>query len=168
MGAWKYVRATSRILNKVLFGARVASDPDTISEWSTIFVSYVMNLSLLFIVMATVFAIAGYYQPLAAPFSESALRLPVAIANVVTFALTYIASLEWRMSEDAIGRQRAANRSRGEYLVLLSLLSTAALSFLIVNFFVFNIGVLLGGASVYSALIQMLMSQRALESPYQE
>jgi hypothetical protein len=79
MSASEHVRATSRILNKFLFGARVASDPDVVSQWGTIFVSYVMNLFLISIVVAAIFAITGYYQPLVAPFSESTLRLPVAI-----------------------------------------------------------------------------------------
>jgi mannose/fructose/N-acetylgalactosamine-specific phosphotransferase system component IIC len=85
--------------------------------------------------LAAIFAIAGYYQPLAAPFAESALRLPVAIANLATFALTFIASLEWRMSDVAIERQRAANCSRGKYLVLVSLLSIVSLLFLVATFF---------------------------------
>jgi hypothetical protein len=119
MGTPQYVRATSRALNKVLFGARVASDKYPVSQWGTIGIAYVLNVFVIFVFVAAIFAIAGYYHPLGTPFAESALQLPTAIANLVAFALTYIASLEWRMSDDAIERQRAANRSRGEYLVLL-------------------------------------------------
>jgi hypothetical protein len=68
------------------------------------------------------------------------------------------------MREDAIERQRTANRSGGEYLVLVSLLSAASLLFLAISFLVFSIGAPLAGATVHSALLQMLMSQRVLES----
>src|SRR4051794_39043183 len=106
------------------------------------------NLLLIFVFVAAIFAIAGYYQPLAAPFAESALRLPVVIANLATFALTFIASLEWRMSDVAIERQRAANCSRGKYLVLVLLLSIVSLLFLVTTFFFFSIVALVAGAAM--------------------
>jgi hypothetical protein len=164
MGASELARAASHVLNKVLFGARVASDEDVVSQWGTIIVAYLLNLLLIFVLVAPIFAIAGYYQPLAAAFAEAALRLPAAIANLATFVLTFIASLEWRMSGDAIERQRAANCSRGEYLVLVSLLSIVSLFFLTVAFLVFSIAALVAGACMHSALLQMLMSQRVLKS----
>lgn len=162
------VRATSSVLNGILFGARVESGPDVISQWGTIAVSYMLNLAIIFLVVASGFAISGYYQPFAAPLAEAAVRLPAAIANLLTFALTYIASLEWRMRGDAIERQRTANRSRGEYLVLLSLLSIVCLLFLTAAFFVFSIVALVAGACAHSALLQLLMSQRVLQSGYGE
>jgi hypothetical protein len=164
MDVSEFLLATSRTLNKVLFSAGVASDEDVVAQWGTIAVAYLLNLLLVFVFVAAIFAIAGYYQPLAAPFAESALRLPVAIANLATFALTFIASLEWRMSDVAIERQRAANCSRGKYLVLVSLLSIVSLLFLVATFFFFSIVALVAGAAMHSALLHMLMSERVLRS----
>jgi hypothetical protein len=168
MSSASQVRAISNFLNSILFGARVESDPDVVSQWGTVAVSYMLNLVIVFLVVATGFAISGYYQPFVAPLADAAVRLPAAIANLLTFALTYIASLEWRMRADAIERQRAANRSRGEYLVLLFLLSVVSLSFLAAAFYVFSIVALVAGACAHSALLQLLMSQRALQSEYRE
>ena len=164
----RLVPAMSGVLNGLLFGARVESDPDVIAQWGTIAVSYMLNLVIVSIFVAGGFAISGHYQPFAVPVADSAVQFPAAIANVLTFTLTYIASREWRMGPDAIERQRSANRSRGEYLVLLLLLSFASLLFLTAAFYVFSIVALVAGACVHSALMQLLMSQRALRSEYRE
>ena len=153
MAASELVRQTSRFLNKFLFGGRIASDPDVGWQWGTVIISYMLNLFIVFVVVAAVFAAAGRYHPIDAPLAAAALQTPLAIANVATFALTAIASLSWRINDEAINRQRAANRSRGEYLVLLSLFSIIALFFVSVLFVIFDVAALIVSACVNSALI---------------
>ena len=46
MSMWGGVSKISSYLNTVVFGARIASDPDVISQWGTIVVSYILNLIL--------------------------------------------------------------------------------------------------------------------------
>ena len=158
------VQAASRFLNKVLFGARIGSDPDIVSQWGTLAASYVLNLLLLFICVAAICALAGYYDPISAPLAAPALRVMLAISNLIAFALTYVASLSWEMHDKAIERQRAANRSTGEFVLLFALFSIASLFFLTVSFLVLDIAVLIANAVVNSALLQMLMSRRILKS----
>jgi hypothetical protein len=159
-----FVRATSRLLNKVLFGARVASDPDIVSQWGTLAISCVLNLLLVFVGIAAIFAVAGHYHPLAAPLARPALRVMLAISNPIAFALTYLASLSWEMHDKAIETQRAANRARGAFVVFATLFSIASLFFLAGAFLFLDVGVLLASAVVNSALLQMLMSDRIAKS----
>src|SRR5262249_26526174 len=67
-----FVRAVSQALNKVIFGARVASDRDAMSQWSTIGTGYVLNFLLTFMFVAVISAILGYYDPLNAPLATPA------------------------------------------------------------------------------------------------
>lgn len=162
------VSRISNYLNTIMFGARISSDPDVVSQWGTIAVSYILNLILILAVVVPVFTIAGYYEPFAAPFADPALRIVLATANVLTFALTYVASLSWRASLNAIERQRAANRSKAEYIILISLIAGASFVFLSVLFLVLNIAALIASACINSALLQMLISRRTLKSPNPE
>ena len=68
MSAADQMRATSRVLNKVLFGSRVASDEDAWSQVGTIGTAYLLNVLMIFVVVAAIGTVAGYYQPLDAPF----------------------------------------------------------------------------------------------------
>jgi hypothetical protein len=106
----------------------------------------------------------GHYHPFIAPLDEADLRLILAIANPITFLLTFIASLQWYPSDQAIERQRTANRSRGEYLMLLTLLWGASLIFLTATLVVPSVLGVLAGATVHSALFQLMVSQRAIIS----
>ena len=164
MNSTGVVPSASRFLNKVLFGARVTADPDVVSQWGTIIVSYVLNLLLVLVPVVIVSAITGHYRPLVAPLEKPALQVILATANLTTFSLTYLASLSWRMGEQAIERQRAANRSNGEYWILLLTLATASFVFLLLLFLVFNIAAIVGSACVNSALLQLAMSRRVMKS----
>jgi hypothetical protein len=158
------MRSASRFLNVVLFGARVESDPDVISQWGTISVSYVLNFGLVAIAVAVLFVVFGFYQPSVDPLAESFLRSFLAVTNLLTFVLTLVASLSWRMSESAIERHRAANRSDTEYRILLSLLILGSLLFLAIPFRILSVPALIVSACASSALFQILMSQRAMKS----
>src|ERR1700675_3892861 len=118
MDASALVRATSNVLNKVLFRSLVSSDEDIVSQWGTIAVAYTLNLLLIFVFVAAISTIAGYYDPFGVPFAKPTLRVMLAISNLITFALTYFASLTWTMHDTAIKRQRAANPTRAELVVL--------------------------------------------------
>lgn len=168
MDVWDIVRTISRALNKVLFGARVSSKPDFLSQCGTIAISYVLNLLITFAVVAAIIAIARYSDAAHSMWTKSALRMPVALSNLITFALTYLASLDWKMSDEAIERQRAANRSRIEYVMLVLAFSIASLLFLTVPFLIFDPASLVAGVVVYSALLQMLLSERHLKTKHQE
>jgi len=164
MLAWSgSIRAASRLLNIVLFGARVEADPDVVSQWGTISVSYVLNFCLIAAVIAVPFVALGHYQPFD-PLADAALRSLLAVSNVSTFVLTFIASLSWRMSERAVERHRAADRSDSEYWVLLSLLAAASLLFLAIPFRFLSIPALIVSACASSALFQIVMSQREKKS----
>jgi hypothetical protein len=167
MAASELVQITSRSLNKVLAGERVETDPDIVSQCGTIAVSYIVNLLLILIFIAVIFALAGYYNPLGAPFATPVLRMMLAISNLITFALTYVASLTWKMHDSAIETQLAANRARGAFIVFAALFSIASLFFLAVPFLFLHVGVLLASAVVNSALLQLLMSRRIFKSKYQ-
>jgi hypothetical protein len=168
MGASEFVRATSHALNKILFGARVVSDEDVVAQWGTIIVAYALNLLLIFVFVAAIFTLAGYYDPFSAPFAKPALPVVLAISNLITFALTYFASLTWDMHDKAMERQRAANRARSEFIVLVALFSIVSLFFLAATFVILDVGVLLASAVVNSALLQMLTSRRIFKSKHQE
>jgi hypothetical protein len=168
MDASELVRATSNVLNKVLFGSLVSSDEDIVSQWGTIAVAYTLNLLLIFVFVAAILFFAGYYDAYGAPFAQPALRVMLAISNLITFALTYVASLTWVMHDRAIERQRAANRARGELVVLAVLFSIASLFFLAAPFLILDVGILIASAVVNSALLQMLTSCRISEMPFDE
>jgi hypothetical protein len=168
MNAREIVRAASGTLNRILFGARVCSDPDAISQWGTIATSYVLNLLITFVFVAAIFGLAGYSDPAHSMWTKSALRMPVALSNLIAFALTSLASLNWKVSDEAIERQRAAGRSRIEYVVLVLAFSIASLFILAVLFLVFDFGALVAGAVVNSALLQLLLSERHLKTRNQE
>jgi hypothetical protein len=72
------------------------------------------------------------------------------------------------VSDEAIERQRAAGRSRIEYVVLVLAFSIASLFVLTVPFLVFDLGALVAGAVVNSALLQLLLSERHLKTRNQE
>jgi hypothetical protein len=167
MAASDIVQTTSRYLNKVLSGKRVATDPDIVSQCGTIAVSYTVNLLLILILIAVIFAIAGYYNPLSAPFATPVLRVMLAISNLIAFALTYVASLTWEMHDKAIETQLAANRAQGAFIAFATLFSIASLFFLVVPFLFLHVGVLLASAVVNSALLQLLMSRRIFKSKHQ-
>jgi hypothetical protein len=156
MNASEFVVSTSHALNKILFGARVATDEDLVSQWGTIAVAYTLNLLLIFVFVAAISTIAGYYDPFGVPFAKPTLRVMLAISNLITFALTYFASLTWTMHDTAIKRQRAANPTRAELVVLGVSFSIASLFLLAAPFLILDVGVLLASAVVNSALLQML------------
>jgi hypothetical protein len=168
MNARDIVLAAGGALNRILFGARVSSDPDVISQWATIATSYVLNLLITFVFVAAIFALAGYSDPAHSMWTKSALRMPVALSNLIAFVLTSLASLNWKVSDEAIERQRAASRSRIEYVVLVLAFSIASLLFLAVLFLVFDLAALVAGAVVNSALLQLLLSERHLKTRNQE
>jgi len=66
--------------------------------------------------------------------------------------------------EDEKEAQKAANRSKGEYLVLLFLFWCASLILLLGNLTMPTFGVLLANVAVHSALFQLMISQRTLVS----
>lgn len=158
------MHAVSRLLNIVLFGARVESDPDVVSQWGTISVSYALNFCLIAILVAVLFVVFGLYQPSVDPLAEPPVRSLLAITNLLTFVLTFVASLGWRMSESASERHRAANRSDAEYWVLVSFLIVGSLLFLAIPFRILSVPALIVSACASSALFQILMSQRAMKS----
>jgi hypothetical protein len=168
MNARKIVRAASGALNKILFGARVCSDPDAISQCGTIATAYILNLLITFVFVAAAFALAGPSDPAHSMWTTSALRMPVALSNLIAFALTSLASLDWKVSDEAIERQRTARRSRVEYVVLVLAFSIASLLFLAVLFLVFDLAALVAGVFVNSALVQLLLSERHLKIKSQE
>ena len=165
MNAVKFLRATS-LLNRFSLGARIAADRDVISLWGTVTVAYAVNLVVAFAVVAAIFTPLGSYEPIHSPLAKSALQVPLAVSNLLAFALTYIASLSWKMHDEAIERQRAANRSRGEYLVLVSFFSIASIFFLTVLFLIFDVTALVASALVNSALLQMLLSKRCMQTRF--
>jgi fumarate reductase subunit C len=168
MGASELIRATSRVLNKVLFGSSVASDDNIGSQWGTIGTAYVFNLLMIFVIVAAIGTVAGYYKPLDAPFANPTLRVLLALSNIVTFALTYVASITWEMHEKAIEIQRAARRVPGEIVVLIALFSIPSLFLLAALFLTLDIGALIASALVNAALLQMLTSERIFKSKDQE
>src|SRR2546430_10915238 len=117
----------SKILNTILIGAHVRSEPDGLAQWNSFIFSYTINLLLVFIVVAGLFSLFGIYHPLVAPLAAPAFQLVVATANLVTLVLTYVASLSWEMNEVAIGRLRAARRTKAEYWLLLVALAVGSL-----------------------------------------
>jgi hypothetical protein len=152
------------MLSRFSLGARIASDRDVISLWGTVTVAYAVNLVVAFAVVAAIFTLLGYYEPIHSPLAKSALQVPLAVSNLLAFVLTYITSLGWKMHDDAIARQRAANRSRGEYLVLLFVVSIASLFFMAALFLIFDVATLAASAVVNAALLQMLFSNRCMET----
>lgn len=167
MSAADQMRATSRVLNKVLFGSRVASDEDAWSQVGTIGTAYLLNVLMIFVVVAAIGTVAGYYQPLDAPFANPTLRVMLALSNVVTFALTYVASLTWEMHEKAIEVQRAA-RGPVEIVVLIVLFSIPSLFFLAALFLILDFGGLIASAVINAFLLQMFTSERIFKSTDRE
>ncbi|MBR1250959.1 hypothetical protein JQ609_29075 [Bradyrhizobium sp. AUGA SZCCT0169] len=158
------MRMMGQVLNRFLFGSSIVKATDVISAWNAVLSGYVLNLIIVFVSVAAIMVALGHYHPFIAPLDEADLRLILAIANPITFLLTFIASLQWYPSDQAIERQRTANRSRGEYLMLLTLLWGASLIFLTATLVVPSVLGVLAGATVHSALFQLMVSQRAIIS----
>ncbi len=127
MAVANVVQAVSLALNKVLFGARVAADRDGVSQLDTIGISYVVNLLLVFIALAMIFAVTGHYDPLHAPFEGQALRSMLALANPIAFVLMYLASLSWSIHDDAVEKRLAIKRTTNRFYRALLLFFVPAL-----------------------------------------
>lgn len=155
------MRTIGQLLNRFLFGSSVVKAPDVISAWESVLRGYILNLMIVIFSAAAIMAASGHYHPFVAPLGEAELRLILAISNPITFLLTFVASLQWYPSDQAIERQRAASRSRGEFIVLLTLFWGASLIFLTANFIIPSFLGVLAGAAVHSALFQLMVSQRA-------
>jgi len=56
----------SEALNHILLGARIKSEADVIGQWNFVIFSYTINLLLVFLAVAGLFALAGIYQPFVA------------------------------------------------------------------------------------------------------
>jgi hypothetical protein len=171
MNISELLQATSRALNKVLFGARIALDEDSNSQAGTMMVAYLLNLVLVFSVVAGISASVGFYDPFHSPLAASNVQMPLAISNLVTFVLTYLASLSWKAHEKAIERRLTVNRSRGGFYTLLSALFLPSIIFcaiasaflLGVLFHTLNVANLLGSFLVNSVILQVLFSERSLK-----
>lgn len=153
----------SEALNHILLGARIKSEADVIGQWNFVIFSYTINLLLVFLAVAGLFALAGIYQPFVAPLAKPAFQVVLAVTNLVTFVLMYITSLSWKMNEAAIERLRAARRSKAEYRFLLAALAATSLLFSTLLFLTFDFALLAGAACMNAMLLQCMWSQRVLE-----
>jgi uncharacterized membrane protein len=154
---------TSKILNTVLIGARVKSEPDGLAQWNSFIFSYMINLLLVFVAVAGLFALFGVYQPFTAPLATPALQLVIATTNLVTFVLTYIASLSWHMNEAAIERLHAA-RTKAEYWLVLGALAVAVLFVATLLFLSRSFELLIAAACINAMPLHFMWSQRILNS----
>ena len=155
------MRMIRQLLNRLLFSSNVHVAPDVVSAWESVLLAYLRNLIIAFLSVAAILAASSHYQPFIAPLNGPNLRLILVISNFITFFLTFMASLRWHPSLQATERQRAENRSRGEYLVLLTAFWATSSAFLIGTLIDPTFSVVLGGAVVHSALFQLMISQRA-------
>jgi hypothetical protein len=153
-----------RLLHRLLLSSTIDRAPDVTAAWGSIMAAYLRNLVVLVLCVAAIFVTLGLYHPLVAPFDGTKLRLVLVISNIITFVLTFLASRQWQPSPQAKEAQKAANRSKGEYLVLLFLFWCASLILLLGNLTMPTFGVLLANVAVHSALFQLMISQRTLVS----
>jgi hypothetical protein len=166
------VRIASGVLNKVLFGARIAADRNVNSQLDTILVAYVANLFFVFLAVAVSFVVSGRYDPLHAPLEASALRTMLAIANPITLVLTFLASLSWVMHDEAVERALAAQRTTNPfYRALLlffvpSLFINAAfcIVFFVAMFRFFRLDALLASVGCNCFLLLALFGRRSWKS----
>ncbi len=173
MNVPEFLQAISRALSKVLFGARISLAEDYNSQLETIAAAYIGNLILIFAVVATTFAAMGLYDPFHSPLAASNIQAPLAISNLITFVLTYLASLSWKANQRAIERRRNGNRPTGGFYTLLSLLfipsmfACGAFSFFLLAalFHTFGYAYLLGSIFANSVFLLVLFSQRSLKKP---
>jgi len=156
----------SKVLNTVLIGAHVKSEPDGLAQWNSFIFSYTINLLLVFIVVAGLFALSGGYQPFIAPLATPALQLVIATTNLVTLVLTYVASLTWEMNEAAIERLHAARRTMAEYWLVLAGLAVAALLVATLLFLSCSFALLMAAACINAMLLQFMWSQRILSATH--
>jgi hypothetical protein len=164
----QFTAMASQFLNKILFGAGVTSDQDFMSQWTTLATAYLVNMALIFIVIAGGGVIVGYYDPFHEPLVRPQLRQLLALSNIIVFALMYIASLEWKMHDAVLGRQRLASHSKGIYLFFLITFSVISIFFSAVLFFLLSFPILLAVASVNSILLHLLLFERSLKSKSRE
>jgi uncharacterized membrane protein YhaH (DUF805 family) len=162
----KLLLRMSKVLNTVLIGAHVKSEPDGLAQWNSFIFSCTINLLLVFIVVAGLFALCGAYQPFIAPLATPALQLVVATTNLVTLALTYVASLSWEMNEAAIERLHAAGRTRAEYWLVLAALAVTALLVAALLFLTCSFMLLIVAACINAMVLQFMWSQRILNSTH--
>jgi hypothetical protein len=155
---------TSKVLDTVLIGAHVKSEPDGLAQWNSFIFSYAVNLLAVFVVVAGLFALLGDYRPFTAPLATPAFQLVIATANLVTLALTYVASLSWEMNEASVERLRAARRTKAEYRLVLTALAAAVLLVAALLFLLRSVELLIAAACINAALLQFMWSQRILNS----
>lgn len=162
MNASEITARASLTLNRVLFGSQIVHCEDFNSQFATMSTCYLGNLAATCVLGLSIGAFLGLCD-VRHPFANvRALQFIVALANVVTLFLTYIASLSWKMHEAVIERQRRANRSRGEFLTLLALSALASAFFIGALFISFGPSVLLATVGANSSLLLLSLSQRNL------
>jgi hypothetical protein len=172
MNAQGFVLSLSRLLNKILFGARTSLAEDYNSQLETVAVAYVSNLILIFAVVAITFAAMGIYDPFHSPLAASNIKTPLAVSNTIAFVLTYLASLSWRANEKAIEGRRKASRPTGWFYKLLSAIFIPAIfvggafSFILLAglFHTFSFVNLLGSTFANTIFLHVLFSQRSLKN----
>ena len=97
VGDAKFSSYASKSLNRVLFGSQIAQREEFNSQFATISACYLANLVTVFVILsgrATVSALCGPLRWIAA---QGTLQTLLALSNIVTFLLTYIASLSWSL-----------------------------------------------------------------------
>ncbi|WKA31301.1 hypothetical protein [Bradyrhizobium roseum] len=168
----------SRSLNRFLFGARIAHANDQITQLEAIIAAYAANLVLVLCLVYMLLVAGGLYQSLPEPFL-SVLPRALAISNIVTFVLTFLASLTWmanshlvRRAREFVSAQGSLHAFMGRYVVPVAMVLWGLLSLTLIALLFrtlelglmhpLAIGSLAGSVGANALLFQMILMRRSL------
>jgi hypothetical protein len=156
--------SVSRALNKVLFGASVVSGADFNKQLEVVSLAYAANFLLIFITVALICTVFGYYDPLHSPLAASNIRMPAGLSNLMTFTSMYLASRSWVLREQSPEGLRRRHRLR--YVRYFGLAGIVSFSFFFtaVTFLMPHWTVLLATWFSNSVLLLALLQGRALRN----
>jgi hypothetical protein len=155
--------SASRILKKTFFGAGVKAQTDFMSQLNAIVMAYFANLTMIVLVVAAAAWAFGYFDPFHAPFAQSSFTVMITLSNIVTLASTYIASFQWTLYKDAVQFRQPKGPGRPVFYILFLLLSAVSIFFLAGTYLAFSFAVVLASIVTNSALLQLLVTERALK-----